>query len=75
MKVLDRLLIPEDRTSLPFGDRYVNIHANQVLVWVSVHVSEGFWSGNDATTKYTKHTKEFTQKCHPRQVNCSDYML
>src|SRR3954469_12984363 len=40
MKILDRLPIPEDRTSLRFGDRYVTIHANQILVWVSVHLSE-----------------------------------
>jgi hypothetical protein len=32
MKILDRLPIPEDRTSLRFGDRYVTIHANQILV-------------------------------------------
>jgi hypothetical protein len=38
MKILDRLPIPEDRTSLRFGDRYVTIHANQILVWVSVHL-------------------------------------
>jgi len=38
MKILDRLAIPEDRTSLRFGDRYVTIHANQILVWVSVHL-------------------------------------
>jgi hypothetical protein len=40
MKILDRLPIPEDRTSLRFGDRYVAIHANQILVWVSVRLSE-----------------------------------
>jgi hypothetical protein len=39
MKILDRLPIPENRTSLRFGDRYVTIHANQILVWVSVHLS------------------------------------
>ncbi len=39
MKVLDRLPIPQERTSLRFGDRYVTIHANQILVWVSVHLS------------------------------------
>ena len=39
MKVLDRLPIAKDRTSLRFGDRYVTIHANQILVWVSVHLS------------------------------------
>jgi hypothetical protein len=40
MTILDRLPITEDRTSLRFGDRYVTIHANQILVWVSVHLSE-----------------------------------
>src|SRR5262249_10080118 len=40
MKILDRPPIPEDRTSLRFGDRYITIHANQILVWVSVHLSE-----------------------------------
>ena len=39
MKILDRLPIPGDRRSLRFGDRYVTIHANQVLVWVSVGLS------------------------------------
>ena len=38
MKLLDRLPIPEHRTSLRFGERYVTIHANQILVWVSVHL-------------------------------------
>ena len=38
MKILDRLPIPEERTSLRFGDRYVTIHRNQILVWVSVHL-------------------------------------
>src|SRR4029078_10220552 len=33
------LPIPEDRTSLRFGGRYVTIHANQILVWVSIHLS------------------------------------
>ena len=39
MKILDRLPIPEERASLRFGDRNVTIHRNQVLVWVSVHLS------------------------------------
>ncbi len=39
MKILDRLPIPEERTSLRFGDRYVTVHRNQILVWVSVHLS------------------------------------
>ena len=39
MKILDRLPIAEDRTSLRFGDRYVTVHRNQFLVWVSVHLS------------------------------------
>jgi len=36
MKILDRLPIPENRTSLRFGNRYATVHRNQVLVWVSV---------------------------------------
>jgi len=40
MTILDRLPIPENRTSLRFGDRFVTIHANQILVWVSVQPSE-----------------------------------
>jgi hypothetical protein len=39
MKIHDRLPIPEDRTSLRFGDRHVTIHAYQISVWVSVHLS------------------------------------
>ncbi|MGO9463569.1 MAG: hypothetical protein ACLQVF_05330 [Isosphaeraceae bacterium] len=40
MKILDRLPIPEDRATLRFGDRYVTIHATQILVWVSAHLPE-----------------------------------
>jgi hypothetical protein len=39
MKILDRLPIPKDRMSLRFGDRYVAIRADQIPVWVSVHLS------------------------------------
>jgi hypothetical protein len=39
MKVLDRLPIPGERTSLRFGGRYVTVHRSQVMVWVSVHLS------------------------------------
>ncbi len=39
MKILDRLPISKDRGALRFGDRYVTIHANQILVWLSVHLS------------------------------------
>ena len=39
MKILDRLPILEERTSLRFGDRYSTIHRNQVLVWVSVDLA------------------------------------
>ena len=38
MKILDRLPIPEDRTSLRFGDRYLTLRADQIPVWVSVHL-------------------------------------
>jgi hypothetical protein len=39
MKILDRLPITKDRESLRFGDRYLTIYPNQILVWVSVHLS------------------------------------
>jgi hypothetical protein len=39
MKILDRLPIPENRTSLQFGNKYATVHRNQVLVWVSVHLT------------------------------------
>src|SRR5262245_52743767 len=38
MKILDRLPISAERTSLRFGGRYVTIHPSQILVWVSVHL-------------------------------------
>jgi hypothetical protein len=38
MKILDRLPIAADRASLRFGNRYVTIHSDQILVWVSVHL-------------------------------------
>jgi hypothetical protein len=39
MKILDRLPILEERTSLRFGGRYLTVHRNQVLVWVSVNLA------------------------------------
>ena len=39
MKILDRLPIPGERTSLRLGDRFVTVHRDQILVWVSVHLS------------------------------------
>ena len=39
MKILDRLPISEERTSLRFGDRYITVHRNQILVWMGVHLS------------------------------------
>jgi hypothetical protein len=39
MKIIDRLPIPDKRTSLQFQNRYTTIHRNQILVWVSVHLS------------------------------------
>ena len=39
MKILDRLPIPKERTSLRFGGRHITVHPNQILVWVSVHLS------------------------------------
>ncbi len=38
MKILDRLPILNEHTSVRFGDRYVMIRANQILVWMSVHL-------------------------------------
>jgi hypothetical protein len=40
MKILDRLPIQKDRSSLTFGGRKVTVHPDQILVWVSVHLSE-----------------------------------
>jgi hypothetical protein len=39
MKILDRLPIPKDRMSLRFGDRYIAIRADQILVWMSIHLT------------------------------------
>jgi hypothetical protein len=38
MKVIDRLPLSQSRTPLRFGERYITIHANQILVWISVHL-------------------------------------
>jgi hypothetical protein len=38
MKILDRLPILETRTSLRFGNRYIVVHRDQVLVWVSIQL-------------------------------------
>ncbi len=39
MKILDHLPIAEVRTSLRFDSRYITVHPNQLLVWVSVHLA------------------------------------
>ncbi len=39
MKILDQLPIAETRTSLRFDGRYITVHHNQLVVWVSVHLS------------------------------------
>jgi hypothetical protein len=39
MKILDRLPIAENRTSLRFGDKYATVHRIQVLIWVSVQLA------------------------------------
>ncbi len=39
MKILDRLPITEERTSLRFGDRHITVRSNQILVWMSVHMA------------------------------------
>jgi hypothetical protein len=38
MKILDRLPIPGERTSVRFGDRHVTVLPDQIPVWVSVHL-------------------------------------
>jgi hypothetical protein len=40
MKILHRLPISEKRTSLRFGDRYVTVRHDQILVWVIVHLAK-----------------------------------
>jgi hypothetical protein len=40
MKILDRLPIQKDRSPLTFGGRNITVHPDQILVWVSVHLSE-----------------------------------
>ena len=39
MKILDRLPISEERTSVRFGERYVTLLPDQILVWVSIHLA------------------------------------
>ncbi len=39
MKILHRLPITEERTSLRFGGRYITVRSSQVLVWMSVHMA------------------------------------
>jgi hypothetical protein len=39
MKILDRLPISGERTSVRFGDRHVAVLPDQILVWVSVHLA------------------------------------
>ena len=36
MKILERLPIPEKHASLRFGDRFITLHHDQILVWISV---------------------------------------
>ncbi len=36
MKILDRLPIPDEHASLRFGNRYITLHHDQILVWISV---------------------------------------
>jgi hypothetical protein len=38
MKILDRLPISEERASLRFDGRFITVHRNQILVWLSVHL-------------------------------------
>ncbi|HKI33146.1 MAG TPA: hypothetical protein VKA46_14945 [Gemmataceae bacterium] len=39
MKILDRLPISDERTSVRFGDRHVTVLPDQVQVWVSVYIA------------------------------------
>jgi len=39
MKILNRLPIAAERTDVRFGDRYVTIRPDQILVWVGIHLS------------------------------------
>jgi hypothetical protein len=39
MKILDRQPIPKEHTSLRFGGRFITLRPNQILVWMSVHLS------------------------------------
>jgi hypothetical protein len=38
MKMLDRLPITKERTSLRFGDRSISARPDQIVVWMSVHL-------------------------------------
>jgi hypothetical protein len=40
MRILDRLPIHQTRASLRFGDRYITVHHDQILVWVSIHLAK-----------------------------------
>jgi hypothetical protein len=40
MKILNRLPISSERTSLRFANRFTTLHRNQILVWVSIHLAE-----------------------------------
>jgi hypothetical protein len=39
MRILDRLPISQEHTSLRFGGRHITVRPNQILVWMSVHLS------------------------------------
>ena len=39
MKILDRLPIQDQPTSLRFGAKYITVRRDQVLVWMSVHLA------------------------------------
>jgi hypothetical protein len=39
MKILDRLPITKERTSLRFGDRSTSARPDQMVVWMSVHLA------------------------------------
>ncbi len=39
MRILDKLPVTNERTSVRFGDRHVTVLPDQILIWVSVHLA------------------------------------
>ena len=70
MKILDRLPIREKRMSLPFRDRYVTVHRNQVLVWLSVHLAGALEPRRTSRGSQRFSTAETTSTSQCRTGNC-----